>query len=288
MLVFGGMKKALLILVMGASALIAQEAPTSLTLEQKERFLLGADIRNTHDAKKGVTGTSRATLAEGALKHDASIQTVNEEKARFETQRGIELGFRDCYMFNIAAYQLGKLLGLGQMIPPSVDRTFKGRHGSYTWWIENVQMDESERLRRHIEAPDKDLWARQYQIMKVFDQLIGNVDRNQQNILYDKSWKLWMIDHSRAFRSSKSLLDPKALERCDRLLLAKMKALDEQTLKSALGKYVRGGEIKGLLARRDLIVAYFENHPEKLYDYLAQAGTPPNAVAASSQQPQQP
>jgi hypothetical protein len=281
------MKRALLIIVMGASALIAQEAPSSLTLEQKEQFLLKADIKHTHDAKKGVTGTSRATLEEGGLMHDASIQCINEEKPKFETARGTELGFRDSYLFNIAAYQLGKLLGIEQMIPPSVDRTFRGRHGSYTWWIEDVQMDESERIRRHIEAPDKDLWARQYQIMKVFDQLICNVDRNQQNILYDKTWKLWMIDHSRAFRTSKTLLDPKSLERCDRVLLANMKTLDEQTLKSALGKYVRGAEIKGLLARRDLIVAFFDSHPDKLYDYLAQAVTPPNPVARSTERPQQ-
>ena len=62
-------------------------------------------------------------------------------------------------------------------------------------WIENVAMDEVERLKRKAEDPDKDRWSRQYVIMQVFDQLIANTDRNQTNILYDRDWKLWMIDH---------------------------------------------------------------------------------------------
>ena len=56
-------------------------------------------------------------------------------------------------------------------------------------------MDEGERLKRKAEDPDKDHWSRQYVIMQVFDQLIANTDRNQTNILYDRDWKLWMIDH---------------------------------------------------------------------------------------------
>src|SRR3974377_1281672 len=49
-------------------------------------------------------------------------------------------------------------------------------------WIENVAMDEVERLKRKAEDPDKDRWSRQYVIMQVFDQLIANTDRNQTNI----------------------------------------------------------------------------------------------------------
>ena len=107
--------------------------------------------------------------------------------------------------------------------------------------------------------------------MKVFDQLIFNTDRNQQNILYDKNWKLWMIDHSRAFRIKTNLQDPKALEKCDRVLLQKLKDLNEKDVKAAIGNWVRPGEIKALMARRNLIVAYFEKAgPDKQYDFLGQ------------------
>jgi hypothetical protein len=130
-------------------------------------------------------------------------------------------------------------------------------------------MDELEKVKVGAEPPDHDKWARQYQIMKVFDQLIYNTDRNQTNILYDKDWKLWMIDHTRAFRTSKSLLDAKGLERCDRQLLAAMKLLNEADLKRELGKYIRPAEIAAILARRDKLVAYFEGEgANKMYDYL--------------------
>ena len=36
--------------------------------------------------------------------------------------------------------------------------------------------------------------------VRLFDQLIYNVDRNLGNLVIDKNWTIWMIDHSRAFR----------------------------------------------------------------------------------------
>jgi hypothetical protein len=262
------MRKAVLFL-MAAAVLPAQTAKPALTLQEKEEFLLHAQIVKTHGVKKGVTSTVRATLTDGRIVHDASIQTVDEEKARFQTVHGLEINFRDCYKFNVAAYRLGLMLGLGDVIPPSVERKFDTHGAAWTWWIEDIQMDEVEKNKVGAQPPDHDKWAREYQIMKIFDQLIYNTDRNQTNILYDKDWKLWMIDHTRAFRASKSLMDPKSLERCDRQLLAAMKTLNEADLKKELGKYIRPAEIAGLLARRDKLVAYFEGEGAKLmYDYL--------------------
>ena len=78
-----------------------------------------------------------------------------------------------------------------------------------------------------------------------------------------------MIDHTRAFRVSTSLRTPKSLEKCDRVLLTKMKALQEDTVRKELGGWLRPMEIKGLLARRDKIFAFFEKGGDtRLYDYL--------------------
>lgn len=262
------LRRLLVVLSIAVPGLYAQAA-AELTLEQKEEFLRKAKIVTIHGAKKGVTGTSRATLSDGVLTHDASIQKIDEEKARFETDRGTEMGFRDTYKFNIAGYRLARLLGLADRVPPSIERNFEGNKAAWTWWVEDVQMDEAERLKRKAEDPNHQRWTRQYQIMKVFDQLIFNTDRNQTNILYDKNWKLWMIDHTRAFRTRHDLLNPKSLETCDVLLLEKMKALNEGTLRTEIGAFVRPAEIKGLLARRDLIVAHFEKAgPEKLFEFL--------------------
>ena len=161
------------------------------------------------------------------------------------------------------------MLGLESMIPVSVERSYEGKKASYTWWIDDIQMDEVDRLKKKIVAPDKDRWSRQYLIMKVFDQLIYNMDRNATNILYDKNWNLWMIDHSRAFRMHTKLLDVKALERCDSELLARLKSLNEADVKRELSRWLSPAQIRGLMARRKLIVAHFEKlGPEKLYEFL--------------------
>lgn len=252
---------------MNATSLIAALALSStglltaetLTLDQQEEFLRTAKIVNAKGAKKGVTDTLRATLTDGKITHDASIQTINEAKAVFQGQSGTtEFNFKDTYLFNIAAWKLARMLGIDDMVPASVDRKYQGKGGSFTWWIDDVAMDEAERVSKKIQPPDPDSWGREVQVMHVFDQLIYNTDSNATNLLIDKQWHIWIIDHSRAFRMQKTLQDPKMLSRCDRNLLAKMKTLDQPTLEKEMKNILNKQEIQGLLARRDLIVKFFE------------------------------
>ena len=72
--------------------------------------------------------------------------------------------------------------------------------------------------------------------MYFFDELISNVDRNLGNILYTKDWRLWLIDHTRAFRKNTALKTPSHITRCDRRVFEGLKALDLPTLKREVGK----------------------------------------------------
>jgi hypothetical protein len=92
----------------------------------------------------------------------------------------------------------------------------------------------------------------------VFHELIRDTDANKTNILITKDWRMWMIDFSRAFREEKTLLYPKMLVMCDRRLLANLRALNEADMKLKLGRWLEKREIEGVLARRDLIVKFFE------------------------------
>jgi|SRR5579864_233644 len=226
-----------------------------LTWQQKEEFLLKGKITKVREAKKGVTGALRATLTDGKLTHDAKIQTIDETKQFFLN----EVNFKDTYKFNVAGWKLAQLLGLDDMVAPSVNRTYLGNPASFDWWIDDVVMDEQDRRDRNLQAPNPDNWQKEYDVMLVFDQLIYNMDRNQTNIEIDKDWRLWMIDHTRGFRVHKTLKDPSALKRIDRGMLARMKTLDEAALTKAFGRNVNKNEIQGLLARRDLIVKFFDD-----------------------------
>jgi hypothetical protein len=228
-----------------------------LSLEQQEEFLKKAKVIHTRSAGKGVTGTLRATLSDGTLTHDASIQTVDQSMREFRSNRGTELNFVDSWRYNVAAYRIDRLLEIG-MIPPSVERHFERKEAAYTWWVDDVLMDEGTRLKEKVTAPDVRVWNEQMWVVRLFDQLIYNVDRNLGNLLIDKQWRVWMIDHSRAFRLNDKIKTPANIGRCDRRTFERLKALDLPTLKAATDDYLTGPEMKALLNRRTEIVGLIE------------------------------
>ena len=259
-----------------ASVLSARQAPAAtaaeaqatpqLSLDQQEEFLKKAKIIKTRGVGKGVTGTTRATLSDGTITHDASIQTIDVHMQEFKSRQGVEFNFRDSWRYNVAAYRMDRLLDIG-MTPPSIERKYQNKAASFTWWVDDVLMDEGERLRDKTPAPDIDRWNEQMWVVRLFDQLIYNVDRNLGNLLIDKNWTVWMIDHSRAFRLFDKVKTPGNITKCERRLFEKLKALDEATLKSAMGDYLTGPEMRGLLTRRDELVGLIEKAgPSALYD----------------------
>jgi hypothetical protein len=119
-------------------------------------------------------------------------------------------------------------------------------------------------------------------MMYLFDELISNTDRNQGNIIYTRDWRLWLIDHTRAFRKNSTLKVPAHVSRCDRQVFEGLKALDREKLKAEVGKQLDDGQIKSLLARRDAIVKKLEAlGPSALFDRNVRAVTPPGSAAAA-------
>jgi hypothetical protein len=249
-------------------AAAAQTAPATsqLSLEQQEEFLKKAKVLKTRGAGKGVTNTLRATLSDGTITHDASIQTVDVFMQEFKSKQGVEFNFRDSWRYNVAAYRMDRLLDIG-MTPPSIERSHQNKPASFTWWVDDVVMDEGERLKNKTPAPNVDLWNEQMWVVRIFDQLIYNVDRNLGNLLIDKNWTVWMIDHSRAFRLFDKVKTPDNITKCERRVFEKLKALDAATVKAATGDYLTGPEIRGMLARRDELVKLIEKiGPSAFYD----------------------
>jgi hypothetical protein len=175
---------------------------------------------------------------------------------QFATGRS-ELNFVDSYKYNIAAYQLAELLGLDDMLPVYVERKWQGQTGSLSWWLP-VQMDEVERHKRKLQAPDPDAWNNQMYKIRVLDELVYDTDSNLTNVLIGTDWKIYRIDFSRAFRLSKDLQHPTDLVRCDRKLFEKLKTLDGNELAQRTKHYLTKPEVQGVMARRDKIVERFQ------------------------------
>ena len=244
----------------------AATTASALSDVEMEQFLKEAKVVREKGTKKGVTGSTQATLSNGGMTHDAHIQIVDEFKREFRTDKGVELDFRDSWSYNIAAYKLDRLIGLN-LVPVSVQRSYRSNRAAFTWWVDEVMIDEGDRLKKKLEPPDKQQWGRQIAMMRLFDELIANSDRNLGNMLYSKEWRLWAIDHTRAFRKYSTLKHPTYVSRCDRAVFERLKALDRDTLKRELGAHLDDGHIKSILARRDLIVKRLEGFgPTVLFD----------------------
>lgn len=226
------------LLVLGGQLWGGQAQPfDSWTDQQKEELLLHGDIGQMETVSEGVTLSSRATLTYKGVEHDAQIQSVEVSKPSYPTPQGFELNFRDSYKFNIAAYRLSRSLGIA-MTPVSVERTVKGKSSAVTWWIDNVMMTEKTRFLKKLKPPDHRPWNRQMHIVCVFDELIYNTDRNLGNIVITEGWKIWMIDHTRGFRTHKQPRRPQDLLKCDLKLLDSMRALTQEQLDRELRPYI--------------------------------------------------
>jgi len=235
---------------------LASQEPI-LTEEQIKEFLLKAKVMQQKQTPRGITAPSRLTLSDGTMTHDGAFQAIDERKSMVQLASGTEMNFRDSYHFNIAAYELSKLLGLGDMIPVTVARKCLGNSGALCWWVP-AKMDEKDRIKQKVQSPDLNEWNKQLNRMWVFSQLVYDTDRNQTNMLITEDWKLYMIDFTRAFRLHHELEEPRRLVMCDRQLLEKLRQLDGAQVLEKTKPHLTKDEVKALMARRDLIIAHFE------------------------------
>ncbi|WP_410960109.1 hypothetical protein, partial [Salmonella sp. SAL4434] len=75
----------------------------------------------------------------------------------FKSKQGVEFNFRDSWRYNVAGYRMDRLLDIG-MTPPSIERYYQNKPASFTWWVDDVIMDEGERLKSKSPAPNIELW----------------------------------------------------------------------------------------------------------------------------------
>ena len=228
-----------------------------LSRAEQERFLRTAQIIAERGAGEGITGAKRVTLSDGTLTHDAHLQQIDVYKPIYRAKDYVEKDFRDSYKYNIAAYRVARMLGI-ENTPTCVYRVVNGEGSSVCWWLDNIQFDEKTRRDKGIEPPDPNRWTAQLNDIRDFDQLIDNVDRTQENLLIDKSWTLWMIDHSRSFRLTYQLRKPQNLRRISQSMLTAVKGLSELRVAAATEPYLTKAEVHAMMVRRDLLVNFFK------------------------------
>ena len=250
---------ALLVTLLTSASLAWAQGPT-LTVEEKRAFLRSAEVVGAERTSTGATRPWRLILSDGTLTHDAAFQSVDQYRDRQRLGKTEEeLNFVDSYRYNIAAYQLAVLVGLGDMVPVTVERKWKGETGAISWWIDDVMFDEATRIEKGQRPDDIAAWVAQMSRMSIFEALVHDTDRNRTNMLYTSDWKLYMVDFSRAFLLWGKLRATKDLSRINGELFRRLRTLTTSEVEQALRPSLTPAEVSGVLKRRDLLVNYFEH-----------------------------
>ena len=230
---------------------------SAYTDADKESFLRLARVVSVEGIGHGVTKPIKVGLELKGAKHDAQVQTVDKEMPDFFPKTGPPVPMYDSWRFNIAAYKVDRLLDL-RMVPVSVKRTYRAKPAAFSWWAEDVMFEEVERIKKDAAPPDAENFARQVALVRIFDELILNIDRNLANLLITKAWNLVMVDHTRTFTAYHGIRNEANLTRCSSALMAKMKALTAGQVTAAVGPHLTRAETGAMMKRRDLIVDFFE------------------------------
>ncbi len=244
--------------LIGAGLLVrGQFKPSEIAQRERwEEFLKTADIVKSEPIGEGVTAPTRLYLKKGEI----------EKKGAWKNPSGMMYGFLEGWQYEIAAYRMDKLLGLN-MIPPTIEREFKGKAGSLSLWADSKT--SLLKLADQGQNPPPSTDNAKY-LTRAFDCLIANDDRTQQNILYTEDWRTILIDHSRSFRSDGEFTEKLMygahsikkfqdgglvlFRRLPRAFVEKVKALDFATIKNAMGPYLKEKEIDAVLARKKLFL----------------------------------
>jgi hypothetical protein len=224
--------------------------------EEAVHFLQTAKIVSMRPLKsKAVTHPKKVELSDGTLTCFAVFKTVDEyvPVKRFDNGE-VELQFTDSFEYEIAAYELDTMLGLG-IVPPVVRRRINREVGSLSLWV-NGAITEWERIEiKKTHPPDLAAWNDQMFTIRLFLQLIYDTDyTNINNLLVTPDWRIYKIDSSRAFRTHQELRNERSLERFSRRVLASLRNLDRRALDKRLGPWLTKEQIEAIWVRRGLIL----------------------------------
>lgn len=221
-----------------------------------ERCLKSGHVDRKGENLVGVTRSVRLELECDGKTRSAVFKTVDtfhRGLTRFE-DGSWEMNFADSYKFERAAYLVDRELGLN-MVPVAMIREVRRNQGALIDWIPNTSHENDPA--RPLTPSEVAALAPQKAAMHLFDALIYNIDRNVGNWLVDiDNRRLYLIDHSRSFRSS-SRVPQTFLEKriwLTREMHANLAAVSRGRLTDVLEGLVEPGQIDALLSRRDQLL----------------------------------
>ncbi len=228
----------------------------------------GRLLKKNRQTLAGITGPELYTIECGGVERRVVVKRVDKSTLGVERFEGgtWEVGFSDSYRYERAAYLLDRELGM-DMVPVAVIRKVDRQPSALIEFIDHAR-HEQDSPHAPSDAELEEL-ARKKGIMALFDALIFNTDRNRSNWLVDDAdWRLYLIDHSRAFRTVSDLPETYAGTRTclPAELYERLRGLRTEPLIELLGATLSKRQITTIVARRDKLVESIEVDRQRLGD----------------------
>lgn len=217
--------------------------------EEIERFLKEAAIVSVEKAlNSGRTEPWIVTLKDGATTAKGFFKHVNRPRPSI---------FPDSYKYEIAAYELNKILELN-IVPPAVEREVEGSQGALQIYLEG-RILYSSILRQKTKPPDAQKFKNSLDVISIFEHLTHCERKDLDDILVHKQdWKVCRVDFSEAFLPQSNLIPGLEMSRCSEKLYRTLLSLDDGAVAEKLNKWLNNDEINALLARKTIICETLE------------------------------
>ena len=234
----------------GTGVLRSETAPPNdLSLREIEAYLKTAPIVSIKkDATIGRTMPWKVTLDDGKTKLQGMFKRVHAPRPN---------PMVDSYKYELAAYELNKLLDL-DIIPPTVEREIEGAKGSLQYFVPDC-MSETDRERLRLQPPDLKTFLARLDEIKIFEALVSDTCLDKDDTLIQQpGWKVYRVDFAEAFAPNPGLAADCPISRCPRRLFEHLQKTTRQVAESKLKPYLSDDEIGAMCDRKKRIIAGLE------------------------------
>lgn len=220
-----------------------------ISLANMESYLNSAEIVTAiPDENLGRTEPWRVKLDDGINQRRAIFKHVSRCRPHL---------LPDCYKYEIAAYELSKLLKL-HIVPPTVSREIRGIPGSLQMFLEGC-MNLQEIQRKNLELPYPAKFEKFILDINVFENLTYCPCEEEDIWVHLEDGKVCRVDFSEAFAPHHKLIPECKVFQSSQELFQNLKNLSEAEIKANLVNYLNEQELEALIIRKNLIVEALEN-----------------------------
>ncbi len=210
-----------------------------------ERFLKTAEVMTvTKDRVPGRNDPWVILLSDGESTRTGIFKYIDRPRP---------YSLRSSYKYEIAAYELDKLLGFNR-VPPVVAREIEGMRGSLQVYLEDC-INESDRRLRKLAPPDQRAFDEALDEINVFENLTA-CERGQLTdiMIHTRDWRVCRVDFAEAFAASTKLLKGQEIVRSSRKLYDGLRKLGDAAVKTTLGPFLEEAETAALIERKKAIL----------------------------------